>query len=195
MRAVAHNPWLPAGQRTATATEPAAPNRVPATGATSPQPSVTGVDQADRLAEFAPTDRPKLWVVGAHGGAGESTVAELLGGVAASHRWPRQEPPAPVLLVARTHATGLRRAQLVMRAWAARQTPLVKLVGLVIINDAPGRLPRPLEHTAQTLGGGVPHVWRLPWVEELRVTAPSQIQPPRQVKKVLAEINAVLTTL
>ncbi len=189
------NPWLPsvpAQESSETGTSVAT---VIPTGATAPQPAVTGVDRADRLAEVTVTDGAPVWVVGAHGGAGESTVADLLGGVATAHRWPRRVDPAPVLLVARTHATGLRRAQLAMRSWAAGQTPAVRLLGLLLVADAPGRLPKQLEHTAQTLGGGVPHVWRMPWVEDLRVLPAAEIRPPRQVTKVLAEIHTVLSAL
>lgn len=187
------NPWIPTPTVDAPpATDQPVTAEVPVTGAVGPQPSVTAVDRADRLGEYVPSEPAGLWVVGTHGGAGESTVAELTAGAATSHRWPRREPVAPVLLVARTHASGMRRAQLAMRAWAAGQTPTVRMLGLVLISDAPGRLPKPLEATAQTIGGGVPHIWRLPWIEDLRLTDPSEARLPRQATKVLAEIRTVL---
>src|SRR5690606_18284474 len=113
-----------------------------------PQPdSAPPVDRTDLLGEFVPSETPRLWVVGTHGGAGETTVAELLEGAGTQRRWPR-EAHAPVLLVARTHARGLRAAQLAMRAWAAGQTPPLELIGLLLVADAPGRLPKPLAHLA-----------------------------------------------
>lgn len=44
----------------------------------------------------------------------------------------------------------------------------VHLEGLVLVPDAPGRLPKELRHLAQVVGGGVPRVWMLPWVESWR---------------------------
>ena len=191
---MATNPWLPTAPEAAP--EPsdssATPLLVPPTGATGPQPAVPGVDRADRLEEFSPHDAAPLWVVGAHGGAGESTVATLIGGTAASHRWPRQSPPARVVLTARTSLTGLLRAQLAMRSWAAGQTPEIRMVGLVLVADAQGRLPKSLTHLAHTIGGGVPHVWRLPWIEDLRVQPVEDHHPSRQTAKVLSEISTVL---
>ena len=60
-------------------------------------------------------EQAAVWWLGAHGGAGESTLEELFSGSrAADHSWPLAaagEPPARVVLVARTHAHGLRAAQ------------------------------------------------------------------------------------
>src|SRR5947209_2023534 len=73
--------------------------------------------------EVAGEERAAVWWLGAHGGAGESTLEELFAGSrAAGHAWPlvpASEPPARVVLVARTHAHGLKAAQLAIRDWAA----------------------------------------------------------------------------
>lgn len=186
-----NNPWF---TTSAPAVQPAAPPAVvEPTGATAPQPTVTPPETSQQLPTWAPTAPARVWVVGAHGGAGETTLAHLLEGTATRHRWPNTHPEPPVLLVARTHANGLAAAQLAMRAWAAAETPLIRLLGLVLVADAPGRLPKPLADRAEVLRGGVPHMWHVPWVDAYRLqVAPTN--PPRQVRKVLNEINTVLTT-
>ncbi|MFW1494664.1 DUF6668 family protein, partial [Vibrio parahaemolyticus] len=76
-----------------------------------------------------------MWWVGAHGGAGESTLAALMpGSQAAGHSWPRtaSATPARTVLVARSDAHGLRAAQAAMRQWAAGLVPSVEVLGLVV---------------------------------------------------------------
>lgn len=87
------------------------------------------------------------------------------------HAWPLvPTSPAPrVLLVARTSASGLRAAQITATQWAAGASPPIDLLGLVLVADAPGRLPRPLRELAQLVGGGVPRTWLLPWSEPWRL--------------------------
>ena len=184
------NPWLP---ETAPLQESVAAPVVAPTGATGPQPSVTPPEAGDQLRTFTTQIHARVWVVGAHGGSGESTMAQLLEGSESRHRWPDTTPAPAVLLTARTHARGLHAAQLAMRAWAAGQTPHLRLVGLVLVADAPGRLPRQLADLADVIRGGVPHTWHIPWVDQYRVEV-DPADTPRQVRKVLSEINVVLDT-
>lgn len=135
-----------------------------------------------------------VWWVGTHGGAGESTLEQLLeGSRAMSHAWPQADDSSErpqVILVARTSARGLRSAQLAATEWASG-TVLVQLLGLVLIADAPGRLPRPLRDFAQVVAGGVPRVWRLPWVEQWRLGDPVCTDTaPRAVTEFLDELRS-----
>lgn len=59
---------------------------------------------------------------------------------------PERPGQARVLLVARTHASGLRTAQAVVRQWAAGVPANVRLLGLVA--DASGKRPKPLKEPA-----------------------------------------------
>jgi hypothetical protein len=133
------------------------------------------------------------WLVGVHGGAGETTLEQLLGhaGRAGDHAWPIAPvaaDPARVVLLARTHATGLRAAQLAATEWAAGVVR-VDLVGLVLIADAPGRLPRPLKDFAELVAGGVPRVWRVPWVASWREGEPvGPHSTPKEVRRVLDDL-------
>lgn len=126
-----------------------------------------------------------VYVVGAHGGAGESTVAALnpMWWAETGHGWPlvSTSPSPRVLLVARTSASGLRAAQAAATQWAAGATPPINLLGLVLVADAPGRLPRALRELVRLVSGGVPCTWMLPWNEPWRlgeeITARGRRQP------------------
>jgi len=161
-----------------------------------PQRGVRAPDRVDQLPTY---DRPaaNLWWLGAHGGAGESTLAALVPAwPAADHGWPR--PPADaatrVVLVARTNAHGLRAAQAAATQWAAGLVPHVDLLGLVLIADAPGRIPRPLRDLAQVVSGGVPRTWNVPWIESWRLGEPPALtDAPREVRRLVDELSALVT--
>lgn len=137
-----------------------------------------------------------LWWVGAHGGSGESTLAALMPGTqAAGHAWPRtpSQTPARTVLVARGDARGLRAAQDAMRQWAAGLVPSVEVLGLVVMADAPGRVPRSLRDLLQVVSGGVPRTWSVPWVEAWRVGEPPALSSsPREVQRLVDELTAIL---
>ncbi len=172
-----------------------APDTRPTTA--SGQAGVVAPAPDDCLArrEVAGEERAAVWWLGAHGGAGESTLEELFAGSrAAGHAWPlvpASEPPARVVLVARTHAHGLNAAQLAIRDWAAGGVPVL-LLGLVLIADAPGRLPHALRQLADLIAGGAPAVWSLPWIEAWRVgDPPGPANAPKVVRRLLEDLRAM----
>ncbi len=162
----------------------------------SPQPSVVAPREADRFDRRTLSDAEAqtvgVWWVGAHGGAGESTLEQLLkGSRAAGHAWPisPHAAAARVVLLARTNAHGLRAAQLAAIEWASGEIP-IQLEGLALIADAPGRLPRPLRDFAQLVSGGVPVTWRLPWVEAWRTGEPVSAQgAPKEITRFLDDLR------
>jgi hypothetical protein len=168
------NPWL-----TAPTTRPNPPSSPPPElsthhGATAPQASVPTPDTADRLPRKQTEQTATVWWLGTHGGAGESTLAGLAAKTrAASHAWPVPSPhtgPHRVVLVARTNYAGLLSAQRAATEWASGSLDEgVELIGLVLIADAPGRLPKPLRDYAQLIAGGVPRLWHLPWIDSWRL--------------------------
>jgi hypothetical protein len=136
--------------------------------------------------------------MGVHGGAGETTLEQLLAGSrAAAHAWPvaRSTKALPsVVLVARTNARGLEAARRAATEWASGAV-LVQLCGLALIADAPGRLPKPLKDFAQVVAGGVPRVWHLPWVEGWRQGEPVSVDTaPKAVVAFLDELRAHVAT-
>lgn len=188
------NPWLPAPpiEEAAEATE-TGPQIDPATGPRAPQGGVTAPDYVDRLGkvEVPPAD---LFVVGTHGGAGETSLAELQDGwVATGHRWPVAAGPASrVLLTARSSMRGLESAQKALTEWGAGEVDNVEVVGLVVIADAPGRLPRSIREACQVIGGGAPRQWTLPWIEAWRLgRIPDADAGPRELKRLIEALGAL----
>ena len=164
-------------------------------GAAGPQQGLPGLAAGEAMARFITADPGVFWL-GAHGGAGENTLADLLGGIPCHHRWPSRpigdtgSVPADVFLVARQSHRGLTAAQLAARDWAAGSHPDVRLHGLVVIADAPGRAPRPLQSLTRITAGGVPRTWVLPWIEELRLNGHTADEAlPRESKRVLTSLS------
>ena len=191
------NPWITAADSVSSAVdEPEARRDVPLLGPPEPHRAIPTPPAGALLGTRVHLGRPRVWWLGVHGGAGETTLAALMEGTReAEHAWPAVDgEPAAVVLVARTHAYGLDRSQAASTQWAARATPDVRLLGLVLIADAPGRLPAPLQAWSKVLAGGVPRVWHLPWIEPLRLGAdPESIRGVRAVRRLLRDVDALTT--
>lgn len=191
----AGNPWIEAAPDPAdlAAEAPAAGPAVPeASGPTQPQSrGVTPPPAGNRLPQRPVDEDSRLWVLGTHGGAGETLLADLLpGATPADHGWPvLTSGAAPrVVLIARTHARGLTSAQRALIEWASGVAH-VELLGLVFNADAPGKLPRVLSDQATRLGGGAPRVWQLPWHDGWRYGDTDASAAPRGARKVLDELT------
>ena len=197
---------LPHGKDPMTASTTAGPATAPrvgeldhTSGPAAPQPGITAPAHGLGVVDVPADDR--LWVLGAHGGAGETTLAVALSGTGTDRRWPRADTPARVLLVARTHLTGLRAAQRAAQQWAAGATPAVELVGLALLPDAPGRLPKELRDVARIVAGGFPRSWSLPWEEDLRLAEPKlpgelpvvdAADAPRSLRRLATDLAGLL---
>lgn len=170
------------------------------TGPMAPQPGmVLEPEHVDRLPRQIVHQPARLWWVGVHGGAGESTLAEVCtGSRSIGHSWPvpghayPAQEPLPVLLVARTHAYGLRRAATAAAEWASGSVDHVRLLGLVLVADAPGRLPKPLRELADRVSGGVPCMWHVPWVPVWRTDPPVLTDLPHSVRGMLAALDELV---
>ena len=108
-------------------------------------------------------------------------------------RWPPPEqPPARVVLVARTHAHGLRAAQRAIREWAAGRG-----AGAAARAGADRRCAGPATARAAAswpdlVAGGVPAVWSLPWIEAWRVgEPPAPRNAPKVVGRLLEDLQAM----
>ncbi|CAL9469893.1 DUF6668 family protein [Streptomyces pilosus] len=107
--------------------------------------------------------------VGLHGGAGVSTLAAVYGGHDGGRAWPGPADPRSVLLVARTHAAGLDAVVPAVELFRRGEAPPgLDLEAVVLVADAPGRLPRPLAQRIR-LVESVIDVYRVPWVPEWRL--------------------------
>lgn len=179
------NPWLAAAVVSA---EPAALEAVDSGDELPVMGSPTGVasslvdlippEAADRFGHYVAAQPGQLWLVSVHGGAGSSALGSALGLPAVTRAWPYAGGDAVhVLLVCRSNLHGFEMARLAAREWASqdwatRNLPGVQVHGLVVVADAPGRIPRPLKQLEEHVSGAVPRVWRVAWEERLR-TNPS----------------------
>ncbi|WP_327299902.1 DUF6668 family protein [Streptomyces sp. NBC_01197] len=145
----------------------------------------------------APAGAARWWWLGCHGGAGATSLcAAVPGGAEAGRYWPMATAGGPqhrVVLVARSTASGLQAAQVAARQWASGTLPGVELLGLVVVADAPGRLPAPLRDLRRLVSGGVPRLWTVPWMETWRLGEPPASAVPPELAKGLARELLALT--
>lgn len=128
----------------------------------------------------AGTPRRFSWV-GTHGGAGVSTLATVYGGHDCGRDWPGPADPPSVLLVARTHATGLAAALNTLEVFRRGEAPHgLDLDAVVLVADAPGRLPRPLAERIKVIESVI-DVYRVPWVPAWRL-GDLRGKPPREAE-------------
>ncbi|SHI07134.1 DUF6668 family protein [Streptomyces sp. 3214.6] len=119
---------------------------------------------------YVPTATPRRfsWVA-VHGGAGASTLAAVYGGHDCGREWPGAGDPPSVLLVARTHAAGLESVLRAVDVFRRGEAPRgLDLDAVVLVADAPGRLPRPLVQRARVIESLI-DVYRVPWVTDWRL--------------------------
>ena len=119
-------------------------------------------------------------LVGAHGGAGVTLLAQLLN-VRDAGRIESVDPQTvPLLLVSRTHAHGFAcvRSILAARRW--------NISALLLVPDAPGKLPTKLRNEAHIVSGVVTTV-AVPWVPAWREGNTSE--PSKPVAKFMDEIR------
>ena len=188
------NPWITSPTGDTAEQETPVTYLPPPAVISAPLKGIVEPDAADRLARRTMTGSAALWIIGAHGGAGESRMADLLGARATDHRWPvLQDGSKPrVLLVCRADMRGLTAARSALTQWASGATPEVDLLGLAVLADAPGKTPKALRDLTSIVGGGAPRLWTLPWVEAWRhgdTTAPSS----REYQRFITDMATLAT--
>lgn len=136
------------------------------------------------MTEEGQPSRPRWQWLPVHGGAGTSTLAQVdpRGKDAARLGWSEAEW---TVVVCRTHAAGLLRAK-EAASWPGQAS---RVIGLVTVADAPGRLPTGLRHLRRHTTGGYRYVWHVDWVEAWRCGEPvTAASTPRSVRALMAQI-------
>jgi hypothetical protein len=186
------NPWVTRPSAGECADTAAPDAHVPLAAVISaPLRGMVEPDAADRLARHTMTGSAALWITGAHGGAGESRIADLLPGARSTgHYWPvLQDGTKPrVLLVCRADMRGLTGARSALTQWASGAAPELDLLGLAVLADAPGKTPKPLRDFAAIVGGGAPRLWTLPWVEAWRHGDATTPPPAREYQRFITDL-------
>ncbi len=127
--------------------------------------------------------------VGVHGGAGTTTLATVYGAHDGGRSWPGPAEPRSILLVARTHASGLDAVLHALELFRyGGAPPGLDLDGVVLVADAPGRLPRPLTQRIKMIESAI-DVYRVPWVNAWRLGDLSGSRP--RESEALARLTAV----
>lgn len=144
---------------------------------------------------------PSWWFLGAHGGAGTTTLAmcsqggsEVYGGDA-GHLWPQPsiEIARDVIVVARTTTWGLESAQDAARQFHTGRVPEgTELLGLVLVADAPGRLPKPLALLRRLVASAYLQTWSVNWHEECRMTGRGEDLVVPALESVMKSIRSTL---
>jgi hypothetical protein len=191
------NPWITRPAPTDGADTAAPEARVPPAAVISePLRGMVEPDAANRLGRRTVAGSAALWVTGAHGGSGESRIADLIGGARATgHSWPvLQDGAKPrVLLVCRADMRGLTAARNALTEWVSGAAPAVDLLGLAVLADAPGKTPKPLRDFTTIVGGGAPRYWNLPWVEAWRHGESVSPPPAREYQRFITDLAALST--
>lgn len=137
---------------------------------------------------------PRWWWLGCHGGAGASTLTRVIpGGWDANRMWPdpRLGGPVGVLLVCRSNTAGFTAATNALRQWRAGYTPAhVAVWGVVVMADAPGRLPKPLLAMKKRLEGTVQRLFTVPFVEAWRTDEPTFANSPAAIARIGVELQS-----
>ena len=157
-------------------------------------PGVEGLTVRRRIRRSTVDGAPRLWIVGAHGGAGTSTWSHILGVGDAGAAWPQHVNPSRslnIVVCCRSTVPGLRAAQDVAIEWASGELP-GQLVGLVVGADAPGRLPRELREQLQITSGAFPRYTFVPWQAQWRFAKESDVNADhsRRINKIAATVAA-----
>ena len=109
--------------------------------------------------------KPLVWLVGAHGGAGVTSLAAALAPMGDAGRvWPAKDTYRLCVLVGRTTREGLERlhdAALQARAGLAGD---VEVLGAILVADTPGGMPKSLQKKLYALESVVPRLWRIDYV-------------------------------
>ncbi|MFJ4787340.1 hypothetical protein [Streptomyces sp. NPDC088794] len=182
-------PPAPAARQTTAPGAPAARQAAPrsdslARKAPSDRPTEQGWGQPKRPRTAARgRSREDVGWVKAHGGSGATSLVEALGGVDVGARWPEpaRGEPYRIVLVGRTSASGLRSVSRALGALNDGNAPQgLELLAVVLVADAPGRLPLGLLRRIRVLRS-VARVHRVPWIPAWRTDSRMKYVPRQLV--------------
>ena len=144
-----------------------------------------GTQEAPERPSSIPTGAPlgprRFSWVATHGGTGATTLASVYGGQDCGRDWPGPEDPPSILLVARTHAAGLAAVSRALEVFRRGAAPAgLDLDAVVLVADAPGRLPRQLAPHVKAIESVI-DVYRVPWVPAWRIGDLTG-EPPRETE-------------
>lgn len=149
----------------------------------SPVPGWLAVPSKDRSAPIwdTPVPRPSgpapvIWLLGAHGGAGVSTLESVWAPAADSRRgWPAADAAPFVVVVARMHAAGLDAAHQLCLQHQGGEVGGCELLGLVTVAAAPGKPAVSLTRRRELVAAAAGQSWHIDWVPELLTATTAEL--------------------
>lgn len=112
---------------------------------------------------------PLVWLVAAHGGAGATALARALAPCGdAGQQWPVKDESRWCVIVARSTRTGIEAAHDAALQAQADKTGKCRVLGIVLVEDTPGKTPKAIEQRISVLERVVPSIWRVPYIEAWR---------------------------
>ena len=124
----------------------------------------------DNFSSFSPA----FWFVGAHGGAGCTTLAALIAPAGdAGQQWPIFDDHPLCVVVARATVLGLERAHQVLLQ-GLREVEQVTILGVLVVNDAPGKLPTEIKHKLEILSP-LAKIWYVDYLPNVRLLMPEAL--------------------
>lgn len=122
----------------------------------------------DRLPRRKGRKAPLFWLLGAHGGAGVSTLESVWAPAGDARRgWPAAEAAPFVVVVARLQLDGLGAAQQLLLQHQSGNAGGCTLLGLVTIDAAPGKAPVSVRRRREVVAAAAPQSWHIGWIPEL----------------------------
>lgn len=176
------NPWL-------TAPPVATPKEVPVQVDSAPVWSPGGIDLEQMPLEVKSglVKGSGLVLVGAHGGAGTSTWAQLME-TEELNCFPGE--PVPVVIVARWNASGIKAAHAAALQWASGLAGACVLRGVLWVPDSGGKRPKKVNELFLSACGAFPASLCAPWVEAWRS---DPLAPDREAQRLARKALALFS--
>lgn len=177
------NPWLEAARAIPAPKASEVQHMAPE----SPLPEDTVLDMA--------SEQHRAVLVAAHGGAGATTWAHILGAVDGGtvDRWvsERESVDVPTVLVLRASVEGITAAKRILARYGVDA-----FASALVVAAAPGKLPRRITAELRILAGAVELI-HAPWVPGLLLKRAAHAAfsdiPPKELTK-LTKLTTMLTT-
>jgi len=149
---------------------------------------------AEEPAATVDVSQATLWLVGASGGVGTSTLAGLCSESIVDAGVQEPEWAGRALLVCSTSATSLEAAAQLARKSATGQLPY-ELVGLVIVHDRPkNRITKPTLTYARSVARMFPVAMTVPYEPSWREVGVTPSPSSTRLKTVLRKIHKIAQT-
>ncbi len=114
---------------------------------------------------------PAVWLLGAHGGAGVSTLEKMWAPAGDSRRgWPAADATPFVVIVSRMQVSGLDAAHQLALQHRAQKVGACSLLGLVTVAAAPGKPAVSVVRRREIVAAAAGTSWHIDWMPELLST-------------------------